>query len=293
MRIELRQPYKSIEALTTEDLPDFAVLIGRNGAGKTQLLDALKEGEAAIPGIALDQIEKYDMATFRPPNSGEANRHANQFAQMTADVYLLAPPSGQPPIETARAIFDQFSGEVERDSGVRAREDFERNLRDKVRHVPDFTVFGADDRESPYMQKIYQQVLAPLIPEEASRQRRRSPGKPSNRFNGNQAALLSAAMKLTGRLVHELTHDDIMGASHYEGDTLANSVSAVFAAYKAGQYIWAHKRVEKELVGYDDLIAEYRTTYPPPWETLREILSAMRDAAGGRRALRLRLLRPR
>ena len=108
MRIELKQPYKSIEALTTEDLPDFAVLIGRNGAGKTQILDALKEGKATIADIAVDAIEEYDMVTFRPPNSGEANRHANQFAQMTADAYLLTPPGGQSPIEAAGVIFDQI-----------------------------------------------------------------------------------------------------------------------------------------------------------------------------------------
>ena len=71
-----------------------------------------------------------------------------------------------------------------------------------------------------------------------------------------------------------------MSAAHYEGDTLSNTVSAVFAAYKADQYIWAHKRVETQLVGFDDLIAEYRTNHPPPWETLREILSVMREAAG-------------
>ena len=87
-------------------------------------------------------------------------------------------------------------------------------------------------------------------------------------------------MKLTDKLPHELTHDDIMRASHYEGNTLSNSISAVFAAYKADQFIWAHKRVEKEHVRFDDLIAEYRTNYPPPWEILRKILSEMREAAG-------------
>ena len=69
MRIELRQPYKSIATLETEDLPDFAVLIGRNGAGKTQLLGALKEGLAAILGIGVDEIESYDMVSFGPPFS--------------------------------------------------------------------------------------------------------------------------------------------------------------------------------------------------------------------------------
>ena len=44
MRIQIRQSYKSIETLTTEELPDFAILIGRKGAGKTQLLEAINEG---------------------------------------------------------------------------------------------------------------------------------------------------------------------------------------------------------------------------------------------------------
>lgn len=279
MRIELMQQYKAINSLITEELPDFAVLIGRNGACKTQLLDALNEGRAVIPGISADAIEKYDMVEFRPPNTSGANRHANQFAQMTADSYLLSPRGGQPPIETAAAVLDQFAGEIERDSGAQARDDFEQILRDEIRLLPDFTVF-ANDRGSPYKDALYRQVLVPLIPENSGRRSRRSSDQPPNRFNGNHAALLSAAMKLTGRFPHELTHDDIVRASHYEGDTLSNSISAVFAAYKVDQFIWAHKRIETEHVSFAELITEYRTKYQPPWEILREILSAMRDAAG-------------
>ena len=87
-------------------------------------------------------------------------------------------------------------------------------------------------------------------------------------------------MTLTGKLPHELTHDDIMRASHYEGETLSNSISAVFAGYKVDQFIWAHKRIETERVDFAELITEYRTKYRPPWKTLREILSAMREATG-------------
>ncbi len=57
MKIELQYPYKSLATLTTEKLPDFALLIGRNGAGKTQLLNALKEGQAVILDIGVDEIE--------------------------------------------------------------------------------------------------------------------------------------------------------------------------------------------------------------------------------------------
>ena len=280
MRIELKQSYKSIETLATDELPDFAILMGRNGAGKTQLLDSLKEGLAVIPGIGLDEIELYNMDSFRSPNAGAANRNANQFARATADAFLLSPPGGRAPAEIAAAIFEQCAGDIERDSSVEAREEFERNLRDEIRQVPDFTVFAARDRESPYKMALYEQVLAPRTPQTTGRQSGRSSNQSNNGFNGNQAALLSAAMKLTSKLPHELTHDDIMRAWHYEGNTLSNSVSAVFATYKVEQFIWAHKRVETEHVCYSELVTEYRTNHPPPWETLREILFAMRDAAG-------------
>ena len=280
MRIEFKQQYKSILTLTTEELPNFAVLIGRNGAGKTQLLSALKEGLAVIPGIRVDDIELYDMVSFHTPNAGVGNRGANQFARSTADAYLLSPPGGRPPIETAAAIFGKFASDIERDSGVQARDDFGRNLRDEIRQLPDFAVFAASDRGSPYKETLYEQVVAPLIPGTTGRQGRQSSNQSNNSFNGNPAALLTAAMKLTGKLPHELTHDDIMRASHYEGNTLSNSVSGVFAAYRVDQFIWAHKRIETELVDFAELITDYRAKYPPPWETLREILSSMRDAAG-------------
>ena len=112
MRIDLNHQYKSIAALTTEDLPDFAVLIGRNGAGKTQLLDALNEGLAVVPNIEVDEIELYDMDSFRPPNATRADRNANQFAQVTSDAYFLSQSGGRPPIKTAAAIFDQSTGDT-------------------------------------------------------------------------------------------------------------------------------------------------------------------------------------
>ena len=276
MRLELRQPYKSIESLKTEEFPDFAVLIGRNGAGKTQLLAALTEGHAVMHSISVTDIELYDMVSFRAPNSNSANRRASQFAIVTADKYLLGLPGGQAPIETATAIFDRCAEDIERTSGVEQRDEFVRNLREDIRGLPDFSEFPPDrDRASPYKKALYEKVMVGLVSGTSSRQQRSV-----NSFNGNHAALLGSAMKLAGKLPHELTHDDILRASHYEGNTLANSISAVFAAYKADQFTWAHRWIETESVGFAELMAEYRSKYPPPWETLREILSAMRDAAG-------------
>ena len=280
MRIQITGQYKSIGTLTTEELPDFTVLIGRNGAGKTQVLRALEEGVAVVSGIGVDEIEFFDMVSFQPPNANTANRHSNQFAQITSDAYLLTLSGGQPPIKTAAAIFKRFISEMDPDPCGQGRARFEQDIRDEIRQLPDFTVFAESDQDSPYKAALFEQVLVPLLPEENERQRRRSANRPRNQFYGNRAALISAAMKLNGKLPHELTHEDIMHAAHYEGNTLSNSISEVFTTYRVDQFVWTHRRIETERVGFDELVAEYRATYPPPWETLREILSTMRDAAG-------------
>ena len=281
MRIELKRPYKSISSLTAEELPDFVILIGRNGAGKSQLLEALEQGVAVIPNIGVAEIEKYDMGSFRTPNAGEANRHSNQFARDTADAYLLHRIGGTTPIESALQIFNQFVSDIEHNSGVQARDNFVRNLRDEIRQVRDFDVFATRNGESLYKKSLYGRAWSHLKSGNTGRSGGRSSNQRNNSFNGNQAALLSAAMKLSDKLPHELTHDDIMRASLYEGEILSNSISVVFATYKVDQYIWAHTRVESEYVRFDDLLAEYRTNNPPPWETLRAILSDMRDVATG------------
>ena len=278
MRISLRGPYMSIKSLKTEELPNFAVLIGRNGAGKTQLLASLKDGHAVMDEIGKNDIELYDMVSFRVPNCGSANRNANQFAKVTADKFLLSRPGERPPIEVSKDIFEQCADDIEHKSGVEHRDEFARHLRGEIRGLSDFSVFPPDgDRVSPYKKALYEDVMARLVSKESNR---RSSNQSVNSFNGNQAALLSAAMKLRSKLPHELTYDDILSASRYEGATLTNSISAVFATYKVDQFIWAHRRIETEVIGFAELMAEYGTKYPPPWETLREILSDMRVASG-------------
>ena len=281
MRIDLKQPYKSIAALTTTELPDFAVLIGRNGAGKTQLLAALQQGHAAVPGIDLHDIELYDMASFKAPNAAVGNRNSNNFAKATADRYLLARSDDPAPVDSAAQVFGAFLAEAQNTTTVADADAFVDGLKTDIQRLPDFAVFPErHDRKSGYKKALYEQVIAPIQPTKDKRSRRRQPNPVRHSFDNNHAALLGTAMKLANKLPHELTRDDILRASNFEGGTLSNAVSQVFAAYKVDQFTWAHRRIENEPVRFDELVVEYRTKYPPPWNTLRDILAAMRDAAG-------------
>ena len=278
MKIELQRPYKSVATLTIEEVPDFAVLIGRNGVGKSQLLEAIGSGMARVSGIGGGAVELYTMFSFTPPNTNQANRYSSKFAVNTADAYLLSQSDGNSPIETAAAIFDKFISEIERKSGVEERENFISRLKGEIQGTPDFAVFGANSGESSYAKAIDRQVWHSLSISGGTR----SSSRTRNGFNGDPAVLVSAAMKLSDKLPHELTRKDIMHASHCEGDTISNSISEVFAAYKVDQFIWAHEKFDNgtERISRAELLSEYGVDNPAPWETLRKILSEMRVAAG-------------
>lgn len=282
LKIELREPHNTIETLNAEEeLPDFAVLIGRNGTGKTQLLQAILQGRAAVSGIAVEQVELFDMLSFRPPNTDRADRQGNYFARTTADDYLLAGSGDRSPVEAAKAVFDRTASAIEGASGTGARASFVRALRDEVRRIPDFDVLpsastsGAGDVTNEYLRELHDAVLQRLNSARTERQGGTAPS-----YNGNRAALLSMAMRLAEKLPHELTREDILSAGHYEGDLITNPLNTIFAEYVLDRYTWAHETIEKHHIPYQDLVDAYTDDHRPPWEALRGILSAMKDASG-------------
>ena len=79
--------YKSIVRLETISLPPFVVLTGRNGSGKTHLLEAIRDGNL-ISSIAPNRnsdVLVYDSTTIVPKDTGrfdptqERVRRSNWF----------------------------------------------------------------------------------------------------------------------------------------------------------------------------------------------------------------------
>ena len=58
LQIRLSSAYQSIEKFNASSLSGFAILIGRNGVGKTQLLKALAEGVATASEIPQEEVVK-------------------------------------------------------------------------------------------------------------------------------------------------------------------------------------------------------------------------------------------
>lgn len=74
MKIKLLRPYKSLKTFEDITLPDFTIITGTNGAGKSQLLKALEEGSLSIEGVAHNQhnrvIRLFDATTLIPADTG-------------------------------------------------------------------------------------------------------------------------------------------------------------------------------------------------------------------------------
>ena len=75
MKLIFNKPYKSMRNLPVVELPDFVVLTGVNGAGKSHLLEALETGAISIEGIPQNQvhgpkpIRRFDSTTLVPQDS--------------------------------------------------------------------------------------------------------------------------------------------------------------------------------------------------------------------------------
>ena len=277
MRLIFKSPYLSIQAMNEVDLPPFAVVIGRNGIGKTQLLDAIAKGNVSVVDIPPAEIEKYDIATFRSSDSPNVSWGQCAFAERTAELYLVG-SSGTPPVAIAQSIFFDTldSPGLSPDPDARAR--FEDSVRQEIRLTPDFACLRVPrgrDILTSYSQRILERVITPL----ASKNSARSSNTRDRTCGHDPAILLSLAMKLSAKLPHELSRQDILRAAHYEGKTIANTLSQTFARYKVEQYSWAHTQSEATGVSVHELMSEYRNRNVPPWVLLRQDLDRLRDAS--------------
>ena len=83
MLVELKRPFPSINQMDAFSLPIFAVLIGRNGVGKTQLLKAIARGLVSVSDISPSDIEEYDINSFQSKDSGKGGWGHSHFFQIT------------------------------------------------------------------------------------------------------------------------------------------------------------------------------------------------------------------
>ena len=279
MRLVLKHPYLSIKNLKECELPEFSVIVGRNGVGKTQLIDAIKENHIAVSEIPNSAIEKYDLNTFRPSDAGVGHWASATFPESTVSKYFSPSPEGSL-VEISKRVFDETLERFSFGHDPEAIRTFKNSIRQEIRNLPDFATFkkmGGDEAVVAYSVSIIERIFEQLRKKDKQNKSSRSNRREST---GNDPAILvSLALKLNNKLPHELIRDDVLRASYYEGGTIINQISQIFTRYKVEQYSWALNQSAISEKSVKSLMLRYREMHPPPWKLLRENLDKLRDTS--------------
>ena len=73
MQLQFRKTYISIDEFDPVELPDFVVLTGVNGSGKSHLLEAIEKQHVIIAGMEQAHIVLFNYMTFRLESEPEFN----------------------------------------------------------------------------------------------------------------------------------------------------------------------------------------------------------------------------
>ena len=279
MRIELKQSFLSIKGLNAVELPDFTMLIGRNGVGKTHLLSAIKNGHVTVSEVPISEIEFFDLDSFKPQDSPTASWGSSSFAERAAEGFF-AQQSDLAPMAAAKQIFCKTVKEFGLTEGSAGRRQFESRLRNEIAEIETLDNFPQlidSEALSTYSSEIQRAVIDPL---KGTPTNRRDRNRRDLNIKNDPALLINLTMKLNAKLPHEICRDDILRAANFEGSIIQNELSEAFTRYKVEQYSWAHNEGEKGHDSVQNLMSRYRIQNTPPWVVLRENLAPMQEAAG-------------
>ncbi len=75
MKIKFKEKYLSIEQFNEIELPDFTILTGINGSGKSHFLQAIEQAKVEIENIETSDIVHFNYENFRLENEGKFNAY--------------------------------------------------------------------------------------------------------------------------------------------------------------------------------------------------------------------------
>ena len=67
MLLKFNSKHKSIPAFEDTEIDNFTIITGKNGSGKTQLLESIRDGHTQVMGIQLNEIQYFNYSTFQIP----------------------------------------------------------------------------------------------------------------------------------------------------------------------------------------------------------------------------------
>lgn len=272
MKLSFEKTHISIRQFDSVDLPDFVVLTGRNGSGKTHLLQAIKAGNCHLEDFQPHEIQYFNYQNFIAQNASGQNTVS--IEQITAQGFAEFQQNFLPTIQNIyQNLIPQWKPSKNcPDAGIfyGAIEDFWRG---KYR-----------SRSQKEHLENYRLLLTAWLED------------PTNVPRTSQLPAIWSVIQKSSLPPHLINREaftrlfvPIMDA----GSILGFSLSTLFTKYKINEYNWCHNEYSAGRGGSVlKQQAAYRRRTPPPWIAINDLLAEMGKMAGSRDTFRFEVTTP-
>lgn len=261
MEIVFDKEYKSIREFEPTELPEFSVLTGINGSGKTHLLESIDAGHILIKGVDRSEIKYFNPSSFYVDNENETNSQ-----QIDGDKI---------------GIWKTFNGE-ERRNGQNIKNNISQ-FRAKLGPYYEQLKKIAKETNNPLLKipshYISDSVMLAAYNEYATNTLKLFESQQivnDHNFQGIKSLALQIYESLD--LITEEEFKDKFKPLPVKNDTLPSQLGRIFLNYKYKEYqTLVIRKAEAEHYGESVEISseeEFRGKYgPKPWLILQEIIS--------------------
>ncbi|WP_299290517.1 ATP-binding protein [Nitrosopumilus sp.] len=95
MKLKFNEEHKSIKSFEDIEISDFSILTGKNGSGKTQLLEAIMDGKVIVEGIDSDKIKYFNAATFQIPKESQISNESIKREKLSMWTSFITTPANR------------------------------------------------------------------------------------------------------------------------------------------------------------------------------------------------------
>lgn len=258
MELKFLKTHLSINQFDPVEIPDFTVITGRNGSGKTQILQSIKNGCCQVDEVPVSSIRYFSGTDFQLDKQVAVSRSqaTQRFNQILS---IFNGQSGNPKVNF-RSIAQQI---WQKNMSIPLTNRKETSDVDWSR-VSLFEKSNDLDIEillKNYREEIQERILTPL----------------ETNLDG---ASLATSIQSTPGPVHNVqltTHFGTFTPETSNRGILNTSLGTLFSQYKVNQYNWARRQSEEldSPLKFSELLKEYEENHKKPWNLVNDIFKQM------------------
>ncbi|MEM9091659.1 MAG: hypothetical protein AAGC93_23335 [Cyanobacteria bacterium P01_F01_bin.53] len=215
-------------------MPDFAVITGLNGSGKTHLMRAIKAGHVTVDAIPVHEIGYYTYKDFLVPNDSTLNNQQIESHRQQTWQWFTG-TQGNPRINWRQQLTTLHTQNfVITENG--------QQIDLLARDLPkDVSIWEADNNPS-----LVDDALATRIDNYVTALRQQVFAQANFKKIPHCVDLIKALRK-TDSFLHLINEEDFQERfvpSVQTTNHLATSLGVIFTKYKINQFLWAHRQFD-------------------------------------------------